>query len=381
MTEKIPDLAKLRDVLAFDPNTGFFTWKKPQSNSVRVGQRAGNVGANGRRYVEVLGGRYAAHHLALYYVLGVWPSAYVRHMNGDYDDCRLSNLAEETVQANIQRQKIRTTNESGIKGVSWDASRGKWTASMYKDYKRISLGRFDTKDAAAEAYLEAMRAGVSTEVETLDATSVPDEKERFAKAAQDRRRLLVLWRDVTARYKRTGWDNKETMLAEIGWPPNGRYRLFERDDSLAIGPGNFEWRSVDDSLPFQRHDKESAPRKRERRAEMRLVEWNNDLKKKYGIDSTEYEKMLSAQGGVCAICKCGETTIRNGRQVALAVDHCHNTNRVRRLLCSGCNKGLGNFRDNPAYLRAAIDYLTYDEDVATVVPLRAAEANQKDPPI
>lgn len=60
------------------------------------------------------------------------------------------------------------------------------------------------------------------------------------------------------------------------------------------------------------------------------------LKVKYGITVERYEFMLQAQGGVCKICnkKC-----RSGNR--LAVDHCHETGRVRGLLCGVCNTRLG----------------------------------------
>lgn len=69
--------------------------------------------------------------------------------------------------------------------------------------------------------------------------------------------------------------------------------------------------------------------------------------------------MLSAQAGVCAICKCPETSKWKGRIRQLAVDHDHVTGHVRGLLCDNCNSGVGSFRNEPAVLRAAAAYLEH----------------------
>lgn len=58
--------------------------------------------------------------------------------------------------------------------------------------------------------------------------------------------------------------------------------------------------------------------------------------------------MLEEQGGVCLIC---------GRAALMQVDHCHDTGKVRGLLCSPCNRGLGSFKDSLALVQAAADYL------------------------
>ena len=86
-----------------------------------------------------------------------------------------------------------------------------------------------------------------------------------------------------------------------------------------------------------------------------------DLKKEFGITLDEYNGMLENQGGVCAICGNPERTRHNNsdRIRNLAVDHCHETGKVRGLLCTSCNQGLGNFRDNPDYLAKAISYLLH----------------------
>jgi hypothetical protein len=81
-------------------------------------------------------------------------------------------------------------------------------------------------------------------------------------------------------------------------------------------------------------------------------------KKIYGMTSQDFEDLFENQGGVCAICGKEETAkSRWGTVKTLSVDHCHNTNKIRGLLCDACNRGLGYFKDNPALLQTAIAYL------------------------
>lgn len=75
----------------------------------------------------------------------------------------------------------------------------------------------------------------------------------------------------------------------------------------------------------------------------------------FGITETEYNEMLIRQDGKCAICLQPETS---SRFKFLAVDHCHNTGQIRGLLCSRCNIGLGQFRDNAAIIQRASSYLS-----------------------
>ena len=76
------------------------------------------------------------------------------------------------------------------------------------------------------------------------------------------------------------------------------------------------------------------------------------LRSVFGISLDEYAAMLSDQGGTCAICHktCASTR-------GLAVDHDHQTGRVRGLLCMNCNNGLGHFKDDPDLFAAAAEYL------------------------
>lgn len=74
----------------------------------------------------------------------------------------------------------------------------------------------------------------------------------------------------------------------------------------------------------------------------------------YGISDAEYTAMLDKQGGGCAI--CGKHEERKGYR--LAVDHCHESGRVRGILCTNCNRGIGLFRDSTDLIERAIKYLS-----------------------
>ncbi len=73
----------------------------------------------------------------------------------------------------------------------------------------------------------------------------------------------------------------------------------------------------------------------------------------------DYDVLFKKQDGKCAICGAPETIKdgRNGKCKKLALDHCHSSGKLRGLLCTGCNTGLGCFADDRHRLRAAITYL------------------------
>lgn len=77
--------------------------------------------------------------------------------------------------------------------------------------------------------------------------------------------------------------------------------------------------------------------------------------RKYGMDRAAFDDLLAGQGGACALCASTQKGFNSG--VGLHIDHCHETGRVRGLLCGDCNTALGRFGDNPALLRRAAEYL------------------------
>lgn len=76
-----------------------------------------------------------------------------------------------------------------------------------------------------------------------------------------------------------------------------------------------------------------------------------------GITEDQYWKMSESQHGLCSICKKPETQIHKGKLSNLSIDHDHVTGKIRGLLCSRCNHGLGHFKDDISSLKNAIEYL------------------------
>ena len=83
---------------------------------------------------------------------------------------------------------------------------------------------------------------------------------------------------------------------------------------------------------------------------------NVKYKSRYGITIDDYNRMLEDQDHKCKICLAGE---ERGR---LHVDHCHETGKIRGLLCHQCNNGLGCFHDSDSLLEHAIEYIREIEE-------------------
>lgn len=93
-------------------------------------------------------------------------------------------------------------------------------------------------------------------------------------------------------------------------------------------------------------------RSRERQARDPAGTRRSQWKYLYGITPEQFESLFSAQGRACAICRTPDFGTR-----APHIDHCHETGKVRGILCDPCNRGLGTFGDDPARIDAAAEYL------------------------
>lgn len=137
------------------------------------------------------------------------------------------------------------------------------------------------------------------------------------------------------------------FVKDVGERPSEKHYLVRLDPSKPYGTGNAAW---------------SLAKNENRRARGSVdpfYESKKGLGRQHGITLEQYERLFDAQNGLCAICQRPEVRVdmKTNRPYRLAVDHCHNGNVIRGLLCSPCNLSLGALDDSPALLRRAAEYL------------------------
>ena len=109
-------------------------------------------------------------------------------------------------------------------------------------------------------------------------------------------------------------------------------------------------------------------RSRESRERLHGSSRHYHLKHRYGIGADDFDALVSAQGGVCAIC---------GKEAPEHVDHSHDNGVVRGVLCFNCNGGLGQFKDSIESLLNAMAYLrTHDPEVRDLDELARVRAGE-----
>lgn len=147
---------QLTEALAYDPETGVFTWASPRSK-VQVGAVAGGATDRGYVKIRVNGRKYRAHRLAWLYVTGAWPEHEIDHKDGDKLNNRWANLREAQHVENMRNQKKHVTNTSGRTGVCWLTRAEKWFAYIGHGPTFVNLGMFTDFEAAVRARAAAER--------------------------------------------------------------------------------------------------------------------------------------------------------------------------------------------------------------------------------
>jgi len=89
-----------------------------------------------------------------------------------------------------------------------------------------------------------------------------------------------------------------------------------------------------------------------------LSQRQRNLKHRFGVDLEWYEKQFKKQNYSCAICETKTNKTVGDRQFwNFSVDHCHDSGKIRGILCNNCNRALGLFQDNPELLKKAASYV------------------------
>lgn len=158
MTAPNITLARLRELLSYDPAVGILLWRKDHRRA-RAGCRAGTVERTGEIRIKIDGRFYKAHRLCWLYHYERWPRDLIDHINHDRGDNRISNLREANASLNMQNKvRAHRGNRSGFLGVTMVAD-DRYRAQIGLPHlkRRLHLGYFRTGEAAHAAYVEAKR--------------------------------------------------------------------------------------------------------------------------------------------------------------------------------------------------------------------------------
>lgn len=167
----------VRSILNYDPKTGLFTWKHRSADTFELaarhsreqiarlwnpryaGKPAGHCDSYGYHQIKINSVYYLAHRMAWLFIHGEWPEKEMDHINGNRADNRLVNLRLCSRMQNMANSGRKSTNKSGYKGVYLKArhTKKRWASQIRAGGKQITLGYFDTPEAAHAAYVKAAK--------------------------------------------------------------------------------------------------------------------------------------------------------------------------------------------------------------------------------
>jgi hypothetical protein len=103
--------------------------------------------------------------------------------------------------------------------------------------------------------------------------------------------------------------------------------------------------------------------------------FDKNIKDGYGIGALEWLEIYTKQNGVCAICGSkGFVMNKDRHKRLLVIDHCHDTGKVRGLLCHQCNQGIGMFKENLEFLKNAVKHVEGATTISKESTLKRVEA-------
>ena len=150
--------ARLRELLHYDPELGWFMWRVTRTFTAVAGAVAGRINPKGYVSIKINGYTYLAHRLAWLYVHGIWPDKDIDHWDTSESNNCFSNLREATPRLNNENRRVANRdNATGFLGVCFHKKAGKFQASIKVAGKHLHLGLYQTAELAHAAYITAKR--------------------------------------------------------------------------------------------------------------------------------------------------------------------------------------------------------------------------------
>lgn len=168
---------KVRELFDYDPDTGVCTWLVNR-HKAKAGEPIDDryKYSKGYKLIGFHGKPHLLHRLIFLWMTGEFPKHEVDHINGDKDDNRWSNLRDITRAEQMWNRS--GWGKSSYTGVTWYPASSKWQAHITIEGTQMYLGRFDTEEAAFQAYLNAKnsldRPGTRYQIERDGVTKIHD---------------------------------------------------------------------------------------------------------------------------------------------------------------------------------------------------------------
>jgi hypothetical protein len=140
-----------RELFIYEPDTGLLRWRVRVHQRGPVGSVAGTLTKNGYTRLMYKQSSYLAHCVIWAIQTGSWPEQQIDHRNRVRTDNRWDNLRAATRSQNARNCRISGHNTSGVKGVHFVRSEGKWQASARIGGKVHYFGQHKTLEEAATA--------------------------------------------------------------------------------------------------------------------------------------------------------------------------------------------------------------------------------------
>lgn len=155
----LPPVDELRHLFRYEPESGRLLWENPRSRTQKRGDEAGCetlLGHTRYRIVNIAKRLYLGHRLIWAIHHGRDPAdALIDHIDRNGLNNRITNLRLADKRGNALNARMRADNTSGVVGVTFDASRGKWQAQIGSRGTTFHLGRYDTLADATSARRQA----------------------------------------------------------------------------------------------------------------------------------------------------------------------------------------------------------------------------------
>jgi hypothetical protein len=126
--------------------------------TTKVGDKAGGINGKGYICVRLFNKKFMAHRIIWNILKGDIPKGFeVDHVDGNKTNNKIENLRLATRSQNMLNKKLKSTNTSGYRGVTFNKAAKKWQARIFVDKLPILLGHFTEITEAAKAYDEAVK--------------------------------------------------------------------------------------------------------------------------------------------------------------------------------------------------------------------------------